>query len=509
MRSLPCERRAFMSRLGVAGAALSLDGVGLLRSLPSVSAAEANLPDDAVKFSSDIEPLVRLLEETPRDRVIETFASKVRSGTSYREVLAALLLAGVRNVQPRPSVGFKFHAVLVVNSAHLASLASPDSDRWLPIFWALDYFKSSQASDENEGDWTMSAVDESKVPSPSRARREFKLAMDAWDVEAADVATAALCRSAGAAEVFDLMAHYGCRDYRSIGHKAIYVANAFRTLQCIGWRYAEPVLRSLSYAILNHSGEPNPSQSDLAADAAWRATQSKVDSIPRDWTDGKVDEAATLELLDSLRSSSPEQAVEATVQMLGAGIAPQSISDAIFLAAGEMLMQQPGIVALHSATSTNAMQYAFRTTSRSRTRQELLLQNAAFIPYFRESMRDRGKVGSAKIDEAMDRDKSKSPAEVASIFETVSKDRQAASIEMLSFLDSGGAPQELMDTARRLVFLKGNDSHDYKFSSAVLEDYYAISPEFRNRYLASAAFLLPGSRDKDNGLVDRVREALA
>ena len=46
-----------------------------------------------------------------------------------------------------PSVGHKFHAVLVVNSAHLASLASPDSDRWLPIFWALDYFKDSQARD--------------------------------------------------------------------------------------------------------------------------------------------------------------------------------------------------------------------------------------------------------------------------------------------------------------------------------------------------------------------------
>ena len=46
------------------------------------------------------------------------------------------MLAGVRNIQPRP-VGFKFHAVLVVNSAHIASLASPDSDRWLPIFGRL------------------------------------------------------------------------------------------------------------------------------------------------------------------------------------------------------------------------------------------------------------------------------------------------------------------------------------------------------------------------------------
>ena len=40
-------------------------------------------------------------------------------------------------------VGFKFHAVLVVNSAHLASQAASDRDRWLPLFWSLDNFKAS------------------------------------------------------------------------------------------------------------------------------------------------------------------------------------------------------------------------------------------------------------------------------------------------------------------------------------------------------------------------------
>ena len=100
------------------------------------------------------------------------------------------LLAGVRNVQPRPSVGHKFHAVLVVNSAHLASLASPDTDRWLPIFWALDYFKSSQAQDVREGNWTMGPVDESAVPPARKAREAFAAAMDDWDEAAADAAVA-------------------------------------------------------------------------------------------------------------------------------------------------------------------------------------------------------------------------------------------------------------------------------------------------------------------------------
>ena len=134
-RSNMRQRRSFLKTAGAAGITLSLNEFGFLGRLPSVSAAESQLPADSVQFSPDIESLVRLLEETPQEKIIATFADKIRSGTSYREVLAALLLAGVRNVEPRPSVGFKFHAVLVVNSAHLASLAAPDTDRWLPIFW--------------------------------------------------------------------------------------------------------------------------------------------------------------------------------------------------------------------------------------------------------------------------------------------------------------------------------------------------------------------------------------
>ena len=62
-------------------------------------------------------------EDTPRERLIEAVAGRIRDGLGYQPLLAALMLAGVRGIQPRP-VGFKFHAVLVVNSAHLASLAA-------------------------------------------------------------------------------------------------------------------------------------------------------------------------------------------------------------------------------------------------------------------------------------------------------------------------------------------------------------------------------------------------
>src|SRR5436309_11144115 len=153
------DRRSFLKTAAETGAVVGLTNVGFLSRLGSVSAAEAKLDPNKVRFGDDIEPLVRLLEDTPRERVLEEVAARIRKGLAYKQILAALLLAGVRDIQPRP-VGFKFHAVLVVNSAHLASLASPDADRWLPIFWALDYFKDSQARNQREGNWHLAPVDE-------------------------------------------------------------------------------------------------------------------------------------------------------------------------------------------------------------------------------------------------------------------------------------------------------------------------------------------------------------
>src|ERR1051325_2317690 len=207
------QRRSFLKVTGGAAALAGLGDLGFLAQLRPVSAAESKLAPEMVRLNPEIEPLVRLLENTPRDRVLEEVGARLKRGLSYRELLAALLLAGVRDIQPRP-VGFKFHAVLVVNSAHLASLSSPDSDRWLPIFWAIDQFKSSQAEDVRQGDWTMGPVDESAVPASHQAKRALVEAMDNWDAPAADAAIAGPARTAGAAQRAFKLLPYGVRAVR-------------------------------------------------------------------------------------------------------------------------------------------------------------------------------------------------------------------------------------------------------------------------------------------------------
>ncbi|MEO2024472.1 MAG: hypothetical protein ABGZ23_01175 [Fuerstiella sp.] len=500
-------RRNFVYDSAIGSTAI-LGGLHFMSALPRVSADETGLKSNLVQFGAHVEPLVQLIEESSRETVLERVAEQIHHGRSYRDVLAALLLAGIRNVQPRPSVGFKFHCVLVVNSCHLASLAGPDEDRWLPIFWAINYFKSSQADEAKRSGWRMQPVKESMVPDATHARLLFIEAMDNWDVEKADAATAGLVRTAGATEVFNLFTRYAARDFRSIGHKAIYLANAWRTLQVIGWQFAEPVLRSLTFAMLNHSGEANPATSDLDADRPWRDNSEMLTRIPNSWLSGKVDNAVTTQVFESFREGAPRIAAETAVEGLSHGVAAQSVWDGVFLGAGELLMQQPGIIGLHGLTTANAMHYLWRNAADDDLRQQLLLQACSFNPMFRKAAAGRGALGKQTIASIQPTDPANSDDALTEILSEISGNRMKAAEKVYGYLSSGGSGDDLINATRQILFLKGRDAHDYKFSSAVLEDYRHVSPAWRDRFLAMSVFNLKGSGHPDNGLVNRSRSAL-
>ena len=493
-------RRRFLTTAASAGLALGLDPGGLFPGLPRLAAEDVALGAGAVRFSPEIEPLVRLLEDTPRERLLEEAGALVKNGARYRDLLAALLLAGVRNIQPRP-VGFKFHAVLVVHSAHLASQNAPETDRWLPLFWALDQFKSSQARDVREGDWTMSALDEAAIPPADKARAAFREAMDQWDTAKADVAAAALARTAGAQEIFDHFCHYGARDFRDIGHKIIYVANSWRTLQTIGWHHAEPVLRSLAYALLEHEGD-NPAGREARQDAPGRANVAKLKEIRADWQGGLASLDAEREMLGVLRQGDWPDAADAVVRLLNRGVSPQSLWDAFFQHANEMLMRRPGIVSLHAVTTTNAMRYAWGQCANDETRRFLLLQNASFLTMFRQVA---GADDGVKIEEL---EAAGTAADLDHVFASVGQDRPLAVRQALRWLQDGGDVSTFIAAAQRFIYLKGTDSHDYKFSAAAMEDFALLSPHVRDRFLAASTVWFKGSGAEDNSLVARTRAAL-
>jgi hypothetical protein len=505
------HRRDFLKRTAHLGAAAGAADFAFLHGLPHLTAQDVQVPRAMVQLNGDIEPLVRLIEETPRNRLLEAVADRIRTGTSYQPLLTALMLAGVRGIRPRP-VGFKFHAVLVVNSAHLAAQNAQDRDRWLPLFWALDNYKASQARNRQEGDWVMPPVQENQLPrAREQAMTAFSEAMDNWNEEGADRAVAGLARTCGLNEVYELFWRYGARDFRDIGHKAIFAANSYRTLQTIGWRHGEPIVRSLAYAMLEHEGT-NPAQRDADQDRPYRDNLRRAPTIRGDWQFGQRNGNATTAVLATLRTGTPAEACDAVVARLNDQVSPASLWDACFLCAGELLMRQPGIVGLHTLTTINALHFAYETSGNDLTRRLMLLQAAAFLPMFRQAMTQRGQVANTRVDtlEALNPTEARAEAAIGEVFADISQNNKtSAARKTLALLQAHPElTANVMATARQHIFAKGTDSHDYKFSSAVLEDYYHVAPVWRNHFLASSMFWLRGSGGNDSPVLQRTRQAL-
>ncbi len=494
------KRRRFLQSTAALGLGAGLASWERLAAITPVRAEDMAVGPDAARFRPEIEPVVRWIEETPRDRVFDRTVKELNAGLSYRDLMAGLFLAGIRNIKPRP-VGFKFHAVMVINSAHVLGQTAPVEDRLLPMFWALDNFKASQAQDIQEGDWTLSKVDEAHVPSPLQAEATFNEAMDAWDADAADAAVAGLCRSAGAAGTMEAFWRYAVRDQRNIGHKPIFAMQCWRTLQAIGWEHAEPVMRSLAFGILDLQG------SRPGAVGPYEANLENAKKFRADWQHGKLDTEATRTLLSTIREASPEEVSEEVVELLNDGVHPDALWDAVILAGSEMFIRDPSIAPLHAVTAANALHYIYGASGDENTRKLALLQGAGWLPLYRSRTSGRSDL---KVD-AMEPVELESEGEeaVAEIFATVDSNRAEAAAKAMTYLKQGGSADLFFDTARRLILHKGRDAHDYKYGAAAWEEHQlAADPKWRPALAAALTGKVPGAGGPDSSLMRRARQAV-
>jgi len=171
-------------------------------------------------------------------------------------------------------------------------------------------------------------------------------------------------------------------------------------------------------------------------------------------------------------------------------------------------MRQPGIVGIHCVTSANGLHYGAQTAASDETRRLLLLQAAAFMTMFRDRIGDVPDLRVEALEPAPSRPGASAAEQIDSIFAAISEDRMTAARQALAYLQAGGSEHELMQIARQMIFLKGRDTHDYKFSSACLEDFYHLSPRWRAPFLATSMFNLRGGGHPDNDLIHRTRAAL-
>ena len=229
------------------------------------------------------------------------------------------------------------------------------------------------------------------------------------------------------------------------------------------------------------------------------------------WRHGnKSSHEASIDLLATMRSADFNEAADEIVKLHGKGYRPQVIWDGLFLTASELLMRQPGIVGLHCVTSMNALHQAFKTSGSEETRNLAILQAAAFLTLFRKTMSGRDKLKEVRLDTLEKFPGKDADLTLESVLSDINQDKMNAVRKTITLLEQDPSQaNNLLAAARRLIFAKGRDSHDYKLSSAVFEDYFHVSPKYRARFLAGTMVQFRGANEKDNDLIARARDVLA
>ena len=196
--------------------------------------------------TQDLDSLAARLRITPRAGTFAFATELIRAGVDIPTLLGAIFLCGVREIRPRPH-GI-LHSVMMVGSSFQFADAAPRRGR-LALLWTstTSALMEETASRPATGRFRRGAR---AAREPDGARTELVAAMEAWDVERADRALTAFLPHCDRAALFEVLWPILARCYAFIGHKIIYAMQVERVLGRIGWRYAEPALRSLVMASL-------------------------------------------------------------------------------------------------------------------------------------------------------------------------------------------------------------------------------------------------------------------
>ena len=186
------NRRQFL-RTATVGSLVGISDLGFLSQLPPVSAARRPLDPKVVRLQPEIEPLVRLLEETPARAAPGGGGGADAEGPALPR-RAGGAAAGRR--AERPAAAERRPQVPRGPGGQLGPPGQPRLARHRPL--AADLLGARLLQElagrrtSAKGSWTMAAGGRvGRARPPARPAQAFVEAMDGWDEAAADAAVAA------------------------------------------------------------------------------------------------------------------------------------------------------------------------------------------------------------------------------------------------------------------------------------------------------------------------------
>lgn len=472
----------------------------LVASVGSVMATELGLSsalaasDAKVLSFGDLEPLVTLMQQTPKEKLLPAVVKTMQSGTQLKTLVAAASLANARTFGGQDYVGF--HSFMALAPAFHMAQELPESQRALPVLKVL-YRNTSRMQETGgcEHEVLHHLVADESAAAP--ATPEFlQAASRKADFNGAEQSFAAMLKGP-VGEAYNHL-QFTVQDEVDV-HRVVLAWRAWSTLDLTGPEHAHTLLRqSVRYCV-----DSEKRQRDKGA-AEYQNRIGGINHVrqvlPRLLDEHKLlsqplgtrrtDDAWIEAMCRTIVSSSSERAAAAVAAALAEGISPEDVGEAISLAANDLLLRDNSgrthgdSKGVHASDSANAWRSIARVSNHRNTVASLIV-GAYHTAGQGGGLHEHPLPFSAHLEKVTAED----PAVLLKQAEgAIRENNQAlACAAVHRYGQLGLPPRAVFDLLLRYAISEDGRLHAEKYYRTVGEEFATMRPAFRWRQLTALA----------------------
>ncbi|HKB01484.1 MAG TPA: hypothetical protein VKD90_04650 [Gemmataceae bacterium] len=491
------SRRDFMADVGRGMIAAGL-GTGLAAELGLCPALAADEPKE-LSFGA-LEPLVALLQETPKGKLLPILVDQLNTGTDLKRLTAAAAFANARTFGGENYFGF--HTFMALAPAYQMANEMPRPEQALPLLKVL--YRNAHYTQEVGG--RKAEVLKPMGPVDSASPEDVHKAVNAGDRVAAERALAAVGR-VSPEDALDA-ALLGVEDNHDV-HTVVMPWRAYAMLDIVGRDHAVTLLRQSVRQTAKQCESMKGREAQLAAQRKTVPGLLEKHKLPKDGRGTRAADDAWVEnLCATIQLGSQEQAGEAVAVALAEGFAPEHIGEAISLAANALVLRQvekwegrgntltqrthgdsPGV---HASDATNAWRNIVRVSNPRNRAAGLML---AAMDAARSHSFTQGNKSPAYVKEpyphAADLEKitAKSPESLLKELDgSIRENDQLRAMAVAQrYGELGGQSRPVFDLLLRYAVSEDGRLHSEKYYRTVTEEFSTTRPAFRWRQIVALA----------------------
>jgi hypothetical protein len=508
------SRRGFLADVG-RGMLVASVGSSLAVDMGLSTAYADSAKDDRLSFGA-LEPLVFMMQETPADKLVPLLVERLKGGTDLRTLVTAGALANARTFAGEDYIGF--HTFMALVPAFEMSREMPEALRPLPVLKVLYRNTSRMQAQGGCKHEMLHVVEPSTLPDKPGGELLQELTRRR-DKEGAERAFAAMAQGP-AGEAFQHL-QYEVQDEVDV-HRVVLSWRAWSMLNLAGEQYAHTLLRqSVRYCLMteNYLAEYKRPACAIRTQLPRLFDQHKLLSRPlgtRQAEDSWIDEFS-----HTVYAASPAQAAEAAAAALAEGIAPDSVAEAISLAANKLLLHDPGrsqarpdkpigsvhgdSVGVHASDAANAWRNIARVSNPRNTAASIIV--GAFHTAGQSGQTNKQ---AYPLPEQLAEITSTNPKELLRKLDAAirDKDQFRACALATKYGESGGEPRPVFDLLLRFATSEDGALHAEKYYRTVTEEFATTRPAFRWRQIAGLARVTASEFGKRAAGYDQARGLL-